>query len=366
MGIFKRIDNNGQTIYGMDFYANGRRYRKLVGPSKALAEAALAKMEVQIAENKFLEIKRELRVKFEDFADEFYENHCKVNHRQPHKAAGSALKVLRRYFSGRYLHEINPQMIEKFKRERCMEVSPSTVNRALVTLKSLFNRAADWGKFEGHNPVVKVKLFPENNGRTQFLEKEEIVRLIEACDSRLKPIIIVAINTGMRKSEILTLKWHDIDFERGIIYLLKTKNNERREIPMNEAVKTAIVGVRKHPSSPYIFCTKKGNPYTDLRKSYGKAIKRAGIEHIVFHSLRHTFASQLVMAGVDLNSVRELLGHKSLRMTIRYSHLSLDHKKRAVEILDKQLDTLKNNRHADSVTEFDEEISEESLIDIGL
>lgn len=339
MGVFKKKVSNGQVVYGMDFYANGRRYRKLVGSSKSLAEKALAKVEVEIAENKFLDIKKEQRIKFEDFANEFYENHCKVNHRTPHKAAGSSLKVLRRFFSGVYLHEINPQMIEKFKRERCMEVSPSTVNRALVTLKSLFNRAADWGKFDGENPVRKVKLFPENNTRTQFLEKEEIGSLINACDDRLRPIVIVAINTGMRKSEILNLKWHDIDFERGIIYLLRTKNNERRDIPMNEAVKSAIVSVKKHPSSPYIFCTKKGNPFTDIRKSYGKAIERAGIKYIVFHSLRHTFASQLVMAGVDLNSVRELLGHKSLRMTLRYSHLSLDHKKRAVEILSRQMDT---------------------------
>ncbi|MBL7132225.1 MAG: site-specific integrase [Candidatus Omnitrophica bacterium] len=139
---------------------------------------------------------------------------------------------------------------------------------------------------------------------------------------------------------MLNLKWQDVDFRRGIIHLFKTKNNEKREIPINETVKTALIRVRKHPESPYIFCDKNGKPFKNLRKSFFTALKKAGIINFRFHDLRHTFASHLAMSGIDLNTVRELMGHKSLEMTLRYSHLSPDHKKRAVDILQKRMDTI--------------------------
>jgi len=144
----------------------------------------------------------------------------------------------------------------------------------------------------------------------------------------------------MRKSEILGLKWHDIDIKRNIIHLYDTKNGEKREVPMNEIVQRTIIGVLKNPESQYVFCNKDGKPYGNVRKSFFTACKKSGIINFRFHDLRHTFASQLVMSGVDLNTVRELLGHKSLEMTLRYSHLSPDHKKRAVDILGKRMDTI--------------------------
>jgi len=195
-----------------------------------------------------------------------------------------------------------------------------------------------WDKFNGINPVKGIKFFKEQP-RLRFLEKEEISKLLSNCNKHLKSIVTVALNTGMRKGEILNLKWNDIDFKRGIIHLYHTKNGEKREIPMNEQVRNMIVAVKKHPKSAYIFCNPAGKPYCDIRKSFFTACKESGIINFRFHDLRHTFASQLVMSGVDLNTVRELLGHKSLDMTLRYSHLSADHKKRAVDTLNRQIDT---------------------------
>ena len=108
---------------------------------------------------------------------------------------------------------------------------------------------------------------------------------------------------------------------------------------MNDLVKKALIRVPKHPDSPYIFCNKEGKPYHDIRKSFYTALKKSGIINFKLHDCRHTFASQLVMSGVDINTVRELLGHKDIRMTLRYSHLSQDHKRRAVDILGSQLGT---------------------------
>ncbi|MFC1667090.1 site-specific integrase [Candidatus Omnitrophota bacterium] len=137
----------------------------------------------------------------------------------------------------------------------------------------------------------------------------------------------------MFKGEILGLKWQDIDFSRRIIYLLDTKNGEKRELPMNDTVKTALLRTLRHPDSPYVFGDKNGRPFRDIRKSFFTAIRKSGIINFRFHDLRHTFSSHLVMSGVDLNTVRELLGHKSLKMTLRYAHLSPNHKGRAVELL---------------------------------
>ncbi|MDO8489628.1 MAG: site-specific integrase, partial [Candidatus Omnitrophota bacterium] len=292
---------------------------------------------VAIAEGKFLDIKKEQKIKFDDFANEYLEIYSKPNIRS-WKSDLHNFNCIKSFFGELYLHEITSLIVEKFKIERVKEVKPATVNRALARLKSMFNKAIDWGKFNGVNPVKTVKFFVEENQRTRYLEKEEIAKFLEHCKGSIKSIVVIALNTGMRKSEILNLKWHDIDFKRGIIYLLRTKNNEKREIPMNDAVKTVFINVNKHPESQYIFSGKDGKPLQNIRKSFFTALRKAGIINFRFHDLRHTFASHLVMSGVDLNTVRELLGHKSLEMTLRYSHLSPDHKKRAVDVLGRHID----------------------------
>lgn len=334
MGVFQK---------GEDFYIDyrlptGRRKREKVGPSKKLAETVLRKRKVEIAEGKFLDIDKTEKVKFEVFAQEFFKLHSKATKKSWHTDI-SLINILNKYFAGKYLTEITPMMVDKYKMERIKEVAPATVNRGLALLKCMFNKAIQWEKVK-ENPVSKVKLFKENNKRLRFLEKEEIDKLLLHCRGHLKPIVIIALNTGMRKSEILNLKWHDIDIKRDIIYLMNTKNNERREIPMNSHVKDALIAVHKRPRSPYIFCNRDSKPFGDIKKSFCNALTKSAIIGFHFHDLRHTFASQLVMSGVDLNTVRELLGHKTLDMTLRYSHLSPDHKKRAVDVLGKRLDTI--------------------------
>jgi len=333
MGVFLKNGN-----WFIDYRANGRRIREKIGPNKSLAEIVLKKRKVEIAENKFLDIKKEQKIRFEDFADEYLEVHCKSNNKSWYKSDYFNLKNLKKYFAGKYLHEITPKDIEQYRAERIKEVSKSTVNRVLNCLSSLYNRAIEWGKATD-NPMSKVKLFKVPDKRIRYLEKEEIDKLLSHCCEHLKPIVIVALHTGMRKGEILGLKWHDIDIKRNIIHLYDTKNGEKREVPINEVVQKTIIGVFKNPESQYVFCNKDGKPFGNVRKSFFTALKKAGITNFRFHDLRHTFASQLVMSGVDLNTVRELLGHKSLEMTLRCSHLSPDHKKRAVDVLAKRMDT---------------------------
>jgi integrase len=141
----------------------------------------------------------------------------------------------------------------------------------------------------------------------------------------------------MRKEEILSLKWKDLDFRSRIIYILDTKNGERREIPMNDIVYRTLLAIKRIPVNPWVFCKRNGERYGNVRKAFETARKRAGIVDFRFHDLRHTFASHLVMARVNLKTVQELLGHKSFEMTLRHARLSPEHKKMALDILEKRL-----------------------------
>ncbi|MBF0483372.1 MAG: site-specific integrase [Candidatus Omnitrophica bacterium] len=327
--VFKRGNK-----WGIDFSCNGRRIREVVAPNKAIAETILKKRLVDIAENKFLDIRNHSKVNFKDFSAEYIDLHLKPNRPTWGKSEKHNMEHLNEYFGDRFLHEIKVIDVERLKIDHLKKVSKSSVNKVLCTLKTMFNKAIEWEKYNGINPVAKVKFYKLNNQRTRYLEKEEIKRLLEQCEGYLKDIVEFALNTGMRKGEIFNLKWHDVDVNRGIIFLLRTKNNEMREIPMNETVKSILFRVRKMPDSPFIFVGKTGNAFVDIKKSFYSALESAEITNFRFHDLRHTFASQLVMAGIDLNTVRELLGHKDIKMTLRYAHLSCYHKTLAVNCLD--------------------------------
>ena len=138
----------------------------------------------------------------------------------------------------------------------------------------------------------------------------------------------------------MSLKWKDVDYRIRILSVLNTKNGESRELPMNDIVYRTLLDIGKKADSPWVFCKKNGERYGNVRKALEGARKRAGIVDFRFHDLRHTFASHLVMAGVDLKTVQELLGHKSFEMTLRYAHLSPEHKKAALDILCKRMGTI--------------------------
>jgi integrase len=238
-------------------------------------------------------------------------------------------------------------------------VAQSTVNRKLATIKSMFTKACDWNMVSESTSkqVHKVKLFKEMKRRDKFLSAEEIKALLDACDSNvisitgktiqqkqahLKPIIIFALNTGCRKDEILSLKWENVDMKHGFINLIMTKNGEGRQIPINDTLRETLNGLIRRANVPYVFHDYDENKHIvkrfgDVKRSFSTACRKAGIQNFVFHSLRHTFASHLVMAGVDLTTVSRLMGHKSLTMTLRYSHLAPNHLTSAVNVLNNSM-----------------------------
>ncbi len=323
MGVYKK----GTTWY-IDYYAGYKRRREKIGPSKRQAETVLKKRIVQVAENRFIEIEKCEKIKFRKMAELYLENYSKPNKKSSRRDVTS-INNLKPFFAEKYLHEITPLDMEKYKKGRQGKVSNATVNREVACLKHIFTKAIEWGIVQ-KNPGRKVKLLRERNTRLRYLDEKEIRRLHDACAEHLKPIPIVALNTGMRK---------DVDYRIRTISILDTKNGESRKLPMNDIVYRTLLAAKK-PDSPWVFCKKNGERYGNIRKAFEGARKRAGIADFRFHDLRHTFASHLVMAGVDLRTVQELLGHKSFEMTLRCAHLSPEHKKAALDILGKRLGTI--------------------------
>ena len=351
-------------IYWLDYRYDGHRKRQKIGSGKKLAENAMRKIRVQIAEGKYLDIKKQQRTRFKEFADIYVRDYAK-NKKSCETTDTHYLKRLIPFFGDKYLHEITPQLVQRYQTERRRQKnykgklpSPAYINRELACLKCIFSRAIEWG-YAKENPVKKVKFEKENNERVRFLEKDELVKLLDCADEKLKPALMLAVNTGMRFSEMQYLKWKEVDLQRGIITLRDTKNGETRQVPMNRTV-LEILSIFPHKNNEaYVFCKKDGSPY-NLRSPFLRARAKAGIKDFRFHDLRHTAASYLVMKGIDINTVREILGHKTLEMTLRYSHLSPEHKSRAVSVLDEEMDTIWTPR-ADVVEAPSEAESRNSL-----
>lgn len=252
------------------------------------------------------------------------------------------IKQLKGKFGDLPLKCFNTMLVEQYQTERTKKGNkPASVNRIVAVLKHMFTKANEWEMVDDqvYKKVRQVKLLEANNRRLRFLSKEECKSLIDACNDHLKPIIITALNTGMRKGEILSLKWDkNVDLRHGFILLEVTKNGERREIHINDTLKDVFLSLPRRIDGGHVFYDPiTGKPYQDVKRSFASALKRAKITDFKFHDLRHTFASHLVMAGVDITTVKELLGHKSLTMTLRYAHLAPNHKSKALDILDQTL-----------------------------
>lgn len=322
MGVYKK----GQNYY-IDYYADGRRKREKVGPSKKLAETVLQKRLVEVAEGKFLDIRKEKQTALEAFIKE-YLVYSKTNKAaNTHELDKMATRNLLGFCGNLELKEITSFKLEQYKNARFKGVSKATVNREFTTLKHMFGMAVKWGHLH-NNPAQGVRKFKEPAGRLRYLSDKEVENLVRECKpGYFRMVILLALNTGMRKGEILGLKWADVDFENRLIHIDKTKTNERRDIPINDLLHEALRQYKEHIREERLF------KYEDIKRSFHSACKRAGIENFRFHDLRHTFASHLVMGGVDLATVKDLMGHKNIAMTLRYSHLSPDHRAGAVNIL---------------------------------
>jgi len=342
-GIYRRGKTYWISYAGLD----GRVIRESARSDKFKeAEALLTKRRQSVRDGKLPEVKRIGNHSFGELTEEYLKW---AERQRGYRQKRLVVNQLKDRFCQYPLRRIDTRTLEGYQSEKLQAgKKPATVNRHIATLKHMIHKAVDWDMVEEETlkRVRKAKLLEENNRRLRFLSHEEAQALINACDDHLKPVVIMALNTGARKEEILGLKWDNVDLKHGFILLDQTKNGERREVPINQTLRGTLGRIVRRVDVPYVFYdAKTGKRYSNLRRSFESACKRAKIRDFRFHDLRHSFASQLVMAGVDITTVKELLGHKTLTMTLRYAHLAPSHKVKAVEILDRSLTSALQKMH---------------------
>lgn len=335
----KVFNKDGSYRWLIDYYdPQGkrikRRFKKLAEANAVLDNVGVAKLEGTYGE--VFGKKQEPVYKFEDLARDYLAAYQGQKNFKDKRQVVE--KVLTEQFGGKGLANITYLQLELFRSERLQssthhgkQRSLARINREFAVMRHMLNKAVQWGKLIA-NPFAKGGSLhlKENNFRTRYLTFVEANRLLAEAPDHLKLIIETALNTGMRKGEILGLKWDQI--RDGWIYLEPgmTKSGQGRPVSINDAQTEVFRELRAQVQlkSPYVFSVRN-----NAKKSFASACRRAGIEDFRFHDLRHTCASWLVMAGVSLKVVQEQLGHADIKTTMRYAHLAPGHMKAAINLI---------------------------------
>jgi len=332
--------------WGIDRFANGKRLRYIVGTEEE-ADRELARLRAELASGAQPSDPKRKGLIFDNLCAEYLE-YSKANKKpQSHRRDQVSIKSLLDTFAQKLVVKITAYDLEHYKTKRLLHVKPATVNRELSCIKHMFNLAVVWEKIKSHN-LHKVKKFKEPDGRVRYLSDDEIPRVLAACSRYLRPIVIMALNTGMRKGEILNLKWTEVDMNNKLIIIIDAKNNKSRSIPINPVLFNELVVKKSKANSEYVFAHHDGTRFHELYYGFMSALKKVDINNFHFHDLRHTFASRLAMSGIDIRIIQELMGHKTITMTMRYSHLSSKTLREAVDRLCRPEDIKPGNSGADA------------------
>lgn len=375
-GLFLRVQPTGHASYMVTWGRNREKSLGRVGKltlAQARAEAARYLADayehgepLAVIEGRTAATSPTLR----DFIDDTYLPWFKAHHRG-HEKTTHTLSTCFEPIMSRRLVEIAGRDLEQIRTGWLNGGNrPSTANRKMGSLSGVFSRAVDWGYLEV-SPLDKVKaLKVDAKGRIRYLSKGEAKALREALDAReermraerdssnqwraerkrkpmvdlravtftdhLKPMVILSLNTGLRRGELFNLRWPDVNLQTKTITVAGegAKTIETRHIPLNaEALATLKAWKKQSEASGYVFPGQEGERMTDVKTAWLELLKTAGIADFRWHDMRHDFASRLVMAGVPLNTVRDLLGHSDIKMTLRYAHLAPDSKAAAVELI---------------------------------
>jgi integrase len=374
IGFLVRVNISGKLLY-MCEYARGKRVTigktTVLTPAQArdMAHAILGDAAKGIDPRKTKKSNTDLTLK------EFIDNHYEIWFLQHRKSGKKGIDHINRCFNKPFgdmaLIDFTPSFVDQWRTQRLKaHKSTETVNRDIATFKAALSKAVLWGLIERH-PLEKLKLLKsDRSGKVRFLSSAEETTLRNAAINRetrikadrdshnqwlkerrhelrddlnqyvfadhLRPMILLSMNTGMRRGETFSLKWENVDFERALLTIegAYAKSGKTRHIPLNSEALQVLKDWRKQTKShDLVFHNKDGKRFDNIKKGWTALLDATEIKNFRWHDLRHHFASRLVMAGVDLNTVRELLGHSDMAMTLRYAHLAPEHKANAVEKL---------------------------------
>lgn len=338
MAIRKR---NGKWYF--DFMIRSVRYRSVIPTAKTKQDALKAEAEARQMVHEGRYKQQSIPSLFAEFADQVFLPWSKANKRN-YETDKWIVRELSEFFGKYEFTQISPILIEKFKREIGERKTksgrlykPQTVNHFLILLGRIFEMAIDAG-LVAINPVRRVKKRTCDNRRTKFLSREEVAALIAACTGKrayLANIIRMAVNTGMRRGEILGLKWADVDLGTRTIYIRQSKTGKPRTIPINSELFEVLARVKAtaEKNESVFFNARTKKPLRDIHESFKTACRLIGLNGVNFHDLRHTAPSWLAEAGVDAFTIANILGHASIQTSLRYTHASDARKREAVEIL---------------------------------
>jgi integrase len=315
------------------------------GQARQLGDAIVAKVKVKIVEVSDVDTSEEKERTFAELMERYIEER-NVGEAGQRSCRGYPGR-LGPFFGHLLLSAITPRLIADYKAKRYEDgVGPVTINRELALMKRAFNVAIHEWRWCQDNPVTQVPREKENSPPDRWLTDEEEARLLNCSPPWLKEIVTFALHTGMRQGELLALTWDGVDLDRRTVTIIQSKNGDPLTNPINLTVQALLKKRAKaRPvETNLVFFSPVHAPIDDdyLRRVFTSAAAKADIEHFHFHGLRHTFATRLIQAGVDLYKVQRLLGHKSLMMTQRYAHHCPDSLRDSVDILDRKDGTITN------------------------
>ncbi len=331
-GVFEKVP--GSDIWWIRFKDAGVEHREKVGRrGDAIKLYKIRKADI-LRGVKMPANMKDKGIKFAVLAQEAIDWYVNHDRRDVRNFKGR-MKLILEAFADRAAEEIKPSDIDTWISSH--KWSAATKNRYKNVFGKTFKIALADGKVTS-NPARLVEQRAENNARIRFLSADEEARLRAAIKKKFAkhmPEFDVALNTGMRKSEQFSLEWSQVSLTRKRIRLEKTKNGSDREIPLNKTCLSVLEALHAtRPHNGRVFLSKYGRDLNNPRAWFELALEEAKVKNLRWHDLRHTFISRLVMKDVNLRTVQELAGHKTISMTTRYAHLAPEHNQAAIEKLD--------------------------------
>jgi len=331
MGRIYEVEGKKGTSFGIDYYADGRRIRRIIGPDRKAAEQELKKAEGQAASGQGAGPYGSRKIRFRDFIDEYLEHQLARVKPSSAKRYMVATKVLVYAFGDWFLTAIRQHDVERYIASRSEVVKPWTVISEVGILKQMLSLAVKWG-YLWRNPAQDVKK-PRAQYRVRHLSEAEMQLLLAFCSPKIRPIVSLAFGSGMRQGELLGLTWDRVNLERRTVFLPDTKGNQPQTVHLNDSAVEELKSIPRQPGDPRVFRVHART----LNYQFRQACTDAGIADFRFHDCRHTFCSRLVELGANLRAVQALARHKQISMTMRYVHLRDDYLAETVKLLNGDL-----------------------------
>lgn len=326
MSVFK----HEKGYYGYNFMHKGKRYCRTF---KGLSKEEVSQLEI-VHKSELIKNGYDITQKKSYFLSDLIKDHKEYTlaHYARPDEFDYVVDTFYKLTGDKNANDITVSDFEKYINTRLGSVKNSSINREMDVIKRIFSLAVQNKKIST-NPCADLEKLRIENPPERFLTKEEEAKLLAVCNPMMKAIIITAIHTGMRQNELISLKWGDVFFDKGYLIALNTKNNKRRKITMTKTLKLELKSIPK--LSEYVFTSPATKTrYTEVKKSFARAVERSGIDHISFHKLRHTTASRLYELGVDIKTIQKILDHADIKTTMGYIHSTKDYISEAINKLD--------------------------------